>query len=157
MGGSDEKNKALNRMRGLCSRREYAKGDIKKKLERYKSLTNEEIFDILSSLEEDNYINNARFALAFARDKSGIDGWGEVKISYALSLKGVFTDDIKNALAQLDKPKAETKLEKLVLNKKKLLVGDPNIRMKLIKYLISRGYPYEKSKEITDKCLRGNS
>lgn len=150
---SEEVKRVLERMRGLSACREYCSYDIMLKLKRYEKLSNQDRDIILSSLQEDNFINNLRFASAYARDKASIDGWGEKKISYTLALKRISSSDISLALKEIDVKKADGRLEKLVLNKIRVLKNDPQLKIKLIKFLISRGYSYDKSKEITEKCI----
>ena len=86
---------------------------------------------------------SARYAGAFAREKSSLDGWGPVKIRYALRMKGIADAAIGEALDGVDTDKAEARLSKLIEAKRKSLEGDPQIRLKLIKFALSRGYEYD--------------
>ena len=44
---------------------------------------------IINKLIEDDFLNERRYATAFARDKFRFNQWGRIKISYALKLKGI--------------------------------------------------------------------
>ena len=142
-GKGEEFSKVLDRMRRLCSRREYCSSDILKKaadaLEKDFSAASE----VLSILVEEKYVDDLRYASAFARDKSAIAGWGEVKIRYMLSAKGVAKGVIDEALREIDRPKAGQRLEKLLENKWKTLKNDPQGKLKLIRFALGRGYGYE--------------
>jgi regulatory protein len=99
--------------------------------------------EILESLVVDGFVDDARYAGAFAREKAVLDGWGPVKIRYMLRGKGIEASDIDEALASIDAGAASEKLDKLLAAKAKSLQGDPQARLKLIKYALSRGYNYE--------------
>ena len=81
-----EYEKMLDSLRRLCSRRECCSSEIRRKI-RLKGGLDEEA--ILSSLCKDGYLSDRRYASAFARDKSSLDGWGAVKIRYALKNKDI--------------------------------------------------------------------
>lgn len=135
--------KVLDRLRALCSRREYCVSDIMKKALKALDGDKETAQTILMRLQEEKYVDNTRYASAFARDKSSIQGWGPVKIRYMLSAKGVSSDDISSALEEIDPQKHSDRLDKLLLVKKKSLNEDPQIRLKLLRFAIGRGYGYE--------------
>lgn len=144
--------KVLDRMRNLCSRREYCKADIMKKalaaLDGDRSRA-EKVVDVLVN---EKYIDELRYASAFARDKASLAGWGVTKIRYMLSSKGVPRDIIDRALAEVDDEKAKSRLEKLMENKFRSLKDDPQCRMKMLRFGLGRGYAYEEVAEVTD-CL----
>ena len=114
---TDQQKRILDRLRGLCSRREYCVTDVLKKatdgLEGDRAAA-QEVVDVLV---KEKYVDDLRYASAFARDKSAIQGWGEVKIRYMLSAKGVPRDVIDKALEEIDQDKADSRLEKLLQNK----------------------------------------
>ena len=99
--------------------------------------------EVLDSLVEDGFVDDARYAGAFAREKAVLDGWGPVKIRYMLKAKGIGSADIDSALESIDAVAAAEKLDKLLAAKAKSLQGDPQARLKLIKYALSRGYNYD--------------
>lgn len=109
---------------------------------------------VLDQLVEQNYVDDLRYASAFARDKSAIAGWGEVKIRYMLAAKGISRDIISEALAEIDEQKACGRLEKLISNKARSLTGDPQIRMKLLRFGLGRGYSYDEVSSVVEQLLR---
>lgn len=144
--------KVLDRLRNLCSRREYCSADVIKKAEaglrkypdnNVKDLS-EASASILDSLIKDKYVDDSRYAAAYAREKSSIYGWGPAKISYALSCKGVDREIIKKAFGEVDVAASDAKLVKLLQNKSRSLEKDPQRRMKLIRFALGRGYSYDK-------------
>ena len=109
---------------------------------------------VLDQLVEQKYVDDLRYASAFARDKSSIAGWGEVKIRYMLSAKGISRDIISEALAEIDQQKACGRLEKLLSNKVRSLTGDPQIRMKLLRFGLGRGYSFDEVSLVVEQLLK---
>ena len=152
-----EKSKAYirvaDRMRTLCSRREYCSADILKKVTVALEGDLEQAKQIVAELIEEKYIDDLRYASAFARDKSSIAGWGEVKIRYMLSAKGISKGIISEALDSIDGVKASGRLEKLMETKARSLKDDPQAKLKMLRFGMGRGYSYEAVAEVTDKIM----
>jgi regulatory protein len=110
--------------------------------------------EVADLLVEDKYVDDLRYASAFARDKSAIQGWGEVKIRYMLSAKGVPRDVIDKALEEIDQDKADSRLEKLLQNKLKSLKDDPQCRLKLLRFALGRGYSYDEVNSLINTLLK---
>ena len=136
--------KCLARLQRLCSRAEYCSGDIFRKALKDLEGDAEAAARVVAELKQDRYVDDARYAAAFAREKASLQGWGPVKIRFQLRGKGISEADISAALSDIDTQKADARLEKLLQEKQRSLEGDPQARLKLIKYALSRGYDYEK-------------
>lgn len=150
----EKKLKVLNRLRGLCSRREYCVADVLKKaadgLEGDRAAA-QEVVDILV---KEKYVDDLRYASAYARDKAAIQGWGELKIRYMLTAKGVSRGIIDMALEEIDQDKADSRLEKLLQNKFKSLKDDPQCRLKLLRFALGRGYGYDEVSKVVDSLMK---
>lgn len=133
----------LDRMRNLCSRREYCRADIMKKVMAALDGDVEKAEKVVGTLVAEKYLDEFRYASAFARDKSSLSGWGPAKIRYMLSSKGVPREIIERAMEEIDKSKAGQRLEKLMENKFKTLKDDPQCRLKMLRFGLSRGYGYD--------------
>lgn len=128
-------------MQNLCSRREYCTREVVEKIRRaLPDASPAEVEEMVASLKEDKYLDDLRYASAFARDKSALQGWGPCKIRYFLSSKGIPSEFISEALESIDHEKADLKLRRMLEAKAKTLEGDPQKKYKLIKYALSRGY-----------------
>ena len=145
--------KVADRMRGLCSRREYCRQDIMKKVLEALGGDADEAGRIMDRLVEEKYIDDLRYASAFARDKSSIAGWGVTKIRYMLAAKGIDRETIAAALQEVDEGKASDRLEKLLSGKVRSLKDDPQSRMKLLRFALGRGYHYDEAAEVIDRLL----
>ena len=143
--------KALDKMRRLCSRREYCVSDIRTKLMKELEGDAQKVETALNKLIEERYVDDLRYATAYARDKASISGWGATKIRYVLSAKGVAKDVISEALNEVDESKAASRLEKLLEHKYKSLKDDPQWKIKLLRFALGRGYSYD---EVSDQIRR---
>ena len=139
----DTADKILNNLRRQCSRREYCTADVLKKAEKALDGNHQQAVKVLNVLVEEKYVDDRRYAAAFARDKSSIAGWGAVKIRYMLSAKGISRDIISEALEEVDVRKADDRLRKLLENKNRSLKEDPQRKMKLLRFALGRGYSYD--------------
>lgn len=143
----DEQKKVLDRLEAQCSKREYCVSDVR--LKAFKALDGDSAraAEVVDSLVADKFVDDTRYAGAFAREKSALTGWGSVKIRYALRAKGIAAETIAAALEEIDPGKASDKLARLMENKRKSLEGDPQIKLKLIKFALTRGYEYDEIQE----------
>lgn len=139
-----------DRMRRLCSRREYCSSDILKKVSDALNGDREAAGRVLETLVSERYVDDLRYATAYARDKATISGWGATKIRYMLSGKGIEKDVIAKALEEIDGGKAEVRLEKLLENKLRSLKDDPQVCLKLLRFALGRGYQYDQVKSVVD-------
>lgn len=146
--------KVLDKMRNLCSRREYCRSDIMKKVLKALDGDRDGAEKIIETLVVEKYIDELRYSSAFARDKASIAGWGETKIRYMLSAKGIPRETISLALEEIDEGKAAGRLEKLMENKFKSLKDDPQCRMKMLRFALGRGYGYEEVSSVLDGLMR---
>ncbi|MBR5905387.1 MAG: RecX family transcriptional regulator [Bacteroidales bacterium] len=142
-----EQKKVLDRLEAQCSKREYCVSDVRTKAFKALDGDSNRAAEVVDSLVKDKFVDDARYAGAFAREKSALTGWGVVKIRYALRAKGIAPETIAEALEDIDAGKAADKLEKLMAAKRKSLEGDPQIKLKLIKYALTRGYEYDEIQE----------
>ena len=109
---------------------------------------------VVVTLVSEKYVDDLRYASAFARDKSSIQGWGEVKIRYMLSAKGITRENINLALAEIDQSRASSRLEKLMENKYRSLKDDPQCRLKMLRFGLGRGYGYEEVSQVVELLMR---
>lgn len=145
------KDKILDRLRRQCSRREYCSADILKKAGDALDGDRNGAKEILDVLVADKYVDDLRYATAYAREKAMISGWGETKIRYMLSSKGIPRETVSRALEEIDEVKADQRLEKLMAAKAKVLKDDPQVRLKLLRFGLGRGYQYDEVATVIEK------
>ena len=133
----------LSRLQKLCSKAEYCRADVYRKALKDLEGDTEAAGQVVEQLVADKYVDDARYASAYAREKAGLQGWGPVKIRFQLRAKGVSDADIASALQEIEPERADARLEKLLAAKARTLEGDPQFRLKLLKFALSRGYEYD--------------
>lgn len=148
-----EEKKVLERLQRQCVRMESCTSDLYRKALKAMEGDAEAAARIMASLVEDRFVDDRRYAAAFAREKSSLQGWGPVKIRFMLRGKGISDETISEALLEVDPEKASLKLEKLAADKYRLLQGDPQCRLKLLKTLLSRGYGYDEVEAAVRKVM----
>lgn len=135
--------RCLSRLQKLCSKAEYCEADIYRKALKDLEGDADAARKVLEALISEKYVDNARYASAFAREKAAIQGWGPVKIRFQLKAKGVEEGTIRAALEEIDREKQADKLNKLLQAKARSLAGDPQFRLKLLRFGLTRGYDYD--------------
>ena len=144
----------LNRMRNLCARGERCSADIRRKLA---DLPPDEAEAVLDTLVREGYVDDARYARAFARDKSALQGWGSLKIKLALQRKGIGAAAIAAAIGEIDAKAAGARMEQVLRAKWKALDREANParkEAKFYRYALARGYGYEEIKRMYDHFRR---
>ena len=145
--------KLLYRLQNLCAKQECCSADMLQKALKALDFDRAAAQEVVDALVKDKYVDDARYAAAFAREKASITGWGPIKIRYALAGKGIKGEIVDKSLEEIDPGRADAKLRKLLENKLKTLREDPQGKLKLIKFALSRGYEYESIKaEIEEIC-----
>jgi regulatory protein len=134
--------KAWQKIKHYCAYQERSHAETRDKLYKF-GLYKPEVETLLTQLIEENYLNEERFAIAFAGGHFRSKQWGRVKIKYALSQKKVSAYCIKKALAYIDEGEYEQCLQKLAAAKLAILKAEKNIfikKTKLQNYLLQKGY-----------------
>lgn len=135
------KEQALQKLKHYCAYQERCHNDVKDKL--YKlGVWKKEHDEIIAALIEENYLNEERFAIAYAGGKFRINNWGRVKIKYALKQKLVSEYCIKKALKQISEEDYMKLLNKLAKEKYAALKADQYLvrKKKTMDYLITKGF-----------------
>lgn len=150
----DEKQ-VLDRLQRQCARMEYCTSDIRRKA--LKALEGDAgaAERVVASLLEDRFVDDLRYASAFAREKASLQGWGSVKIRFMLAEKGIAREVIDAALQEIEPEKASAKLRRVVEEKYRVLKDDPQCRLKLLKFVLSRGYTYDEVSSVVEEVMRG--
>ena len=152
-----EEKKVLERLQRQCARMEYCTSDIRRKALKAMEGDEEAAGRIVESLLNDRFVDDRRYAAAFAREKSALQGWGAVKIRFLLRGKGVSDEIITEALQEIDADKAASKLDKLAADKYRLLKGDPQCKLKMLKALLSRGYGYDEVEAAVVRAIQNQT
>ena len=134
-----------------CAKREYCTADIRRKALQRLDFDAAGAETVVTALQEEGFVDDRRYAAAFAREKSGLSGWGPVKIRSALLARQIPREVIAGALEEIDPDRAAARLEKVLETKWKTLADDPQGRLKLIRFALSRGYDYEPVRPLIER------
>lgn len=148
--------KITDDMRRICSRREYCVHDIRKKLMLKMDGNAVDVQKVIDTLVREKYVDDYRYAAAYARDKSSLSGWGIVKIRHMLTSRQIAPDVIARALEEIDGSRAQIRLDRLMENRFRTLKDDPQCRLKMLRYGLGRGYPYDELIAVVDKIIKRN-
>lgn len=143
--------RCLSRLQKRCSKAEYCSSDVYRKALKALDGDAETAARVLAALVEEKYVDDVRYAGAFAREKAGLQGWGPIKIRFQLRSKGISEDAIAAALEEVEPGRAADKLERLLAAKAQTLEGDSQFRLKMLKFGLSRGYEYAAVEEALKK------
>ncbi|MCH5227788.1 MAG: RecX family transcriptional regulator [Muribaculaceae bacterium] len=138
------KDSAFERLAALCSRSEQCESDLMKKMVAW-GLRDIERREVAERLKEGRFLDESRFAKAFATDKARFSVWGPVKIRIELAKRRIPGTIIRDAVAGVNPDIWKEGLLKCARTKSRTLElngteGYKN-QQKLYAYLISRGFP----------------
>ena len=134
---------ALQKLKQYCAYQERSHKEVREKLYDL-GVWQKEHDAIISTLIEDNYLNEERFAIAFAGGKFRMKNWGRVLIKYELQQKGVSDYCIKKAIKQIPEKDYLATLYKLAETKYAHWKGEQYLvrKKKTMDYLIRKGYEF---------------
>lgn len=146
------KEQALQKLKHYCAYQERCHSEVRKKLYLL-GVWKKDHDEILATLIEENYLNEERFAIAFAGGKFRMNHWGLAKIKQALKLKQVSSYSINKALSGIDKKEYRKTAEKLATKKYASLKTEQHLirKKKTMDYLVAKGYEWELTKELVEK------
>ncbi|MFZ1328105.1 MAG: regulatory protein RecX [Chitinophagaceae bacterium] len=135
------KEQAWQKLKHYCAYQERCHSEVKEKLYQL-GVWKKEHDEIIASLIEENYLNEERFAVAYAGGHFRIKQWGRIKIKYELKQKQVSEYSIKKALKQIEDEEYGKVLEKLAREKYAALKKEQFLvrKKKTADYLVSKGY-----------------
>ena len=138
------KEQALQKLKHYCAYQERCHSEVKEKLYNL-GVWKKDHDEIISTLIEENYLNEERFAMAFAGGKFRVKQWGRVKINYELKQKQVSEYCIKKALKQIADADYLKLLKELAEKKQASLKGEQYLirKKKTMDYLMGRGFEAE--------------
>ncbi len=135
---------AKDKIRRYCAYQERSHQEVRNKLYAY-GLHRNEVDQIMTVLITDGFLNEERFAKAFAGGKFRMKKWGRIKIAHSLETKGVSNNCVRIGLKEIDETDYLQVLKELLKEKLSSLEAE-NIyvlRDRVSKYAIQKGYESE--------------
>ncbi|MBQ9439601.1 MAG: RecX family transcriptional regulator [Paludibacteraceae bacterium] len=164
----------LLRAQNYCAKAERCRQDVVRRLWVWK-VPQEERGQIITSLENDGFIDENRYANAFVHDKVELSGWGMRKIKNTLISKGISNDTIENAMSRYEQHDDTDKLVKQLDSKAGQLLRtarfarvcaiDPDgddyearkvlydFRNRLLRFAVARGFDVSVASQVIEQLL----
>lgn len=138
------KEEALQKLKHYCAYQERCHSDVKDKCYEL-GVWQKDHDELISKLIEENYLNEERFAIAFAGGKWRVKKWGRTKIKYELKQKQVSEYCIKKAMKQIEDEEYVEVLQDLLREKYDSLKDEQWIirKKKTVDYMIRKGFEPE--------------
>ena len=134
-------NQATIRAQLSCAYQERCQQEMRDKLYEW-GLYSNDVENIIANLITDNYLNEERFAKAFAGGKFRIKKWGRIKIRIELKKRKISDYCIKKAMLEIDDTDYIKTLRTILAKKlKENNKGKAQVRnYKAAQYAVSRGF-----------------
>ena len=143
MKQNEKTNQLFTRAAAYCSTAERCRSEVVVKLQQWDKDHEADADAVLKRLEQEGFLDEQRYAQAFANDKMRFQGWGRQKIRLQLMQKGIAESAILAALGQLDEDVYHQTLQNLADKKRRELRREKNpyvLKQKLSRFLAGRGF-----------------
>ena len=148
-------SQALQSLMRMCARAERSSGDALRLMKRW-GVNDEDARKVLVRLQTERFVDDARYAEAFVRDKLNLSGWGAYKIKMALRAKGVSKEIIEEVVApMLADTDMRERLEDIMRRRMRTLkyTSAYDAKTKLIRFAASRGYDIDEAVECASRIV----
>lgn len=151
-------DEALASLMRLCARAERSSGDALRLMQNWGVNKNEQQ-EVLQRLIKERFIDDRRYAEAFVREKCNLSAWGRYKIQSALKRKGIASDIIAEALAELNPTDNKKRLQDRLQTKIKHIKYDTayQLKTKLIRYALSLGFEMDEVMDSVNEIIKNNN
>ena len=144
-------NEAYLTLAALCAQAEHCQWEMTEKMRRWE-LDDEAQARVMERLVKERYVDDERFARAFAKDKVRYNKWGRRKVEQALWQKHIDEDIRKNVLNEIDDEEYLSVLRLLLKQKRKSIKAqnDYELNQKLMRFALGRGFTFDIIKQCID-------
>lgn len=141
---------AYLRLAALCAQAEHCEYEMQEKMRRWE-IADDAQARVMQRLITERYVDDERFARAFANDKVKYNKWGRRKVEQAMWLKHIAEDIRQRVLDSIDDEEYIAILRPLLQQKRRSVKAhnDYELRQKLIKFAIGRGF----TMDIIKQCI----
>ena len=147
---------ALIKAESYCAYQERCQQEVRDKLYSW-GLQEVQVENVIAELIASNFINEERFAKAYAGGKFRIKKWGRVKISIELKRRKISAYCIKKGLAEIEEEEYIKTLQKVAEVKIKAMKerDSKKKKYKVMNYLLSRGFENDLVVEVVGTKEKG--
>lgn len=143
------------KLRHYCAYQERCHTEVREKA-RQLGLRGDELENAIAHLVEENFLNEERFAVAYAGGKFRMQQWGKKKITMALKQKQISAYCIKKALAAIPPEDYWNTLLTLATKKYDFLRSEQYLKRqyKTLQFLLQRGFEQELAREAIEQIAK---
>ncbi len=135
---------ALAKIQHYCAYQERSHKEVKSRLYDY-GLYESQVDELIAQLITEGFLNEERFAKAFAGGKFRMKKWGKLKIKNELEFLGLTKNCIQRGLKEIDSADYSKTLKALI-KKKSTEIKEENLykrRDRVARFAIGKGYEPE--------------
>ncbi len=147
---------ALARAAALCDKCEQCSPDIIRKLAAW-GIPASDTAKIIERLRQTRYLDDMRFARAYAHDKMAYSGWGRNKILQGLWAKRLGREYIETSCDELDEEEYNDIARRVIRSKVRSLpegLSTYENRMKVMRFGVQRGFEARLVSQIINRLVR---
>jgi len=135
---------ALAKLQQYCAYQERSHQEVRSKLLDL-NIYGDDLEEIIAQLISDNFLNEERFARAYARGKFRMKQWGRRRIKQELKRHEVSDYSIRKAMEEIDNEDYMDTLRDVIRKKSKTTAAESEFELlnKLAQYAIGRGFEAE--------------
>jgi regulatory protein len=146
---------AIQKLQHYCAYQERCHSEVKYKCIEL-GLRGDEVEEAIAELVSENFLNEERFARAFAGGKFRSKQWGRKKIQAELKQRQVSSYCIKKGMEEIDADDYERALTSIAEKKYASLRGEEPFKRKykVVQYLLQKGYEQELAQPIVEQIAK---
>lgn len=145
----------MEKLRHYCAYQERCHSEVKEKC-RELGLYGDAADEAIAQLVQDNFLNEERYARAYAGGKFRMRQWGKKKISLMLKQKQVSDYCIRKGLSEIDGDEYDRVLRQLAEKKYASLKEEQPVKRtwKTLQFLLQRGYEQDLSRGVIEEISK---
>lgn len=142
---------AFLQLAALCAQAEHCEQEMRDKLKRWE-LDTPAADRIIARLHKERYIDDARYARAFVKDKIRYNKWGRRKVEQALWQKRIADDIRQQVLGEIDENEYLDVLRPLLKQKRRTTKAENDyaLNQKLVRFALGRGFTFDLIRQCLD-------
>ncbi|MFM2268506.1 MAG: hypothetical protein RL757_1947 [Bacteroidota bacterium] len=135
------KSEALAKLESFCAYQERCEQEVRTRMKLLK-IDNDLADDLIDSLLENDFLNQERFACAYARGKFRISSWGRVRIRQELQARRIGASLIAKALEEMTTTESYNEILNNLLESKSAMYDEkePQRLEKIAGHALRRGF-----------------
>ena len=155
------REEAFRKLAARCTTKECCVSEVREKMRNW-TVSRVDEDSIVQRLIAERYVDESRYARAFANDQFRFSGWGRIKIGYTLRQKAIDSLVVSQAVQAIDPEEYHAALMNILKVKMRAFKSLPQQTQgeKLMRFALSRGFEFnlirEALKELSLECEVGS-